>query len=58
MTFTTYKNAAAYARQEAARLKIAQGIEYSKNGQRWVVRCLPRKENRYGCDARCEAVEP
>ena len=57
-TFTDYNAARDYAEANASRLQVAHGIEYSKLDKLWVVRVIPRPENRYGCDLRCEAVEP
>jgi hypothetical protein len=58
MTFATWEEAHKHAQAAANSMNLAHGIEFCKYDKRWVVRMLPRKENRYGCDARCEAVEP
>ncbi len=57
MTFATWKEARDHAEAQARRLHIAQGIEYNKFDKRWIVRMLPKPENRYGYDAACEAIE-
>lgn len=54
--FPTYERAVAVARRDATQLGISHGIE--RIGREWIVRMIPRPENRYGCDARCEPVEP
>jgi len=60
-TFGTWREARTYAQQIANETKLSLGIEksgYPGYPVEWVVRYLPKKENRYGYDTQCEAVEP
>lgn len=60
--FLDYREAAAYARNEARRLNHSMGIEHWREygvgpeGSR--VFPLPGPKHRFGFEARCEAVEP
>lgn len=57
--FPTWKEAYEYARRQANKLQIAHGIEKPTPFEHaWTVKMLPRPENRYGWELRCEAVEP
>ena len=58
MTYATWKEARNAAVKRANDMRLSQGIEYSKLDKQWVVRTIPGKTKRFGCDARCEAVEP
>jgi len=60
MTFTTWQQAHDYAQAEANRTGLSLGIEKPTGPLRreWLVRYIPRRENRFGYDLSCEAVEP
>lgn len=55
--FDDYKMARMFAEARAKNWRVPQGIEYFDFDKKWVVRSLPRKDKRFGCDARAEAVE-
>lgn len=57
--FTAWRPAREYAEEQANRLGVAHGIERVDNPleKGFVVRMLPRPENRQGWELRCEAVE-
>lgn len=57
--FAEWRPAREYAEEQTARLKVAHGIERVDNAleRGFVVRMLPRPENRQGWELRCEAVE-
>lgn len=58
-TFPTWQAAYDWAQAEADRTGLSLGIEKPSPYERgWLVRYLPRPENRYGYDTLCEAVEP
>ncbi len=57
--FDTYLDAAIFARSYAREHKQPMGIEKpTAYESKWIVRMLPLKQNRYGWELRCEAVEP
>jgi hypothetical protein len=56
--FRTWHEARAYAEEKASEYGVAYGIEKPTQFAGWTVKMLPRKENRYGWELRCEAVEP
>lgn len=56
--FKTWAEARAFAEATANKTGVACGIEKPTTLQSWTVRFLPRPENRYGWETRCEAVEP
>jgi hypothetical protein len=56
--FPTWKEARAYAEHQADAFGLAFGIEKPTKFSKWTVKMLPRKENRYGWERMCEAVEP
>ena len=58
MVTDTWEEAHAYAQASANRLGLSHGIEWAPYDKRWRVRLLPAPTHRFGCDARCEAVEP
>ena len=49
-----HKSAQAMANKSGLSLGIEKPTQYRKE---WLVRFLPKKEYRFGCDAVCEAVE-
>jgi hypothetical protein len=55
--FTTWQDARGAAIQRANDWSVPQGIEYSSYDNRWVVRCIPSKDKRFGADLQCEVVE-
>lgn len=56
MKLNTYETARYWAEKRANEWQVSQGIEKMSGG--WIVRCIPRADKRFGCDATCEAVEP
>jgi len=56
--FKTWAEARAFAEATANKTGVACGIEKPTPLQGWTVSFLPRPENRYGWETRCEAVEP
>ena len=56
--FETWQEARDYAQGEADRMGLSFGIEKPTPYQAWSVKMLPRPENRFGWELRCEAVEP
>lgn len=60
MTFNDYESAWVEAYERAKTWRVPQGIERSRDlsgRDYYVVKSLPKPGNRYGVDARCEAVE-
>ena len=57
-SYPSYTEARREAQQLANATKLSAGVEQVAYDGSWSVRFLPRKANRFGCDARCEAVEP
>lgn len=58
MEFQTWHEARAYAEAQARKVGVAYGIEKPTRYQKWTVKMLPQKQNRYGWELRCEVVEP
>lgn len=57
--FKTWREAHEYAQRRANKLRVSYGIEKpTAFDPFWTVKMLPRPENRYGWELRCEAVEP
>lgn len=56
--FETWEEARAEAERRANLYQIAHGIEKPTAYAKWTIKMLPRPENRYGWELRCEAVEP
>ncbi len=56
--FKTWREARDYAEAQARAIGVAYGIEKPTAYSGWTVKMLPRPENRYGWELRCEAVEP
>ena len=57
--FKTWTEAHAFAQAQADATGRSHGIEYFKFDRRWQVRSIPSDPSkRFGCDMRCEAVEP
>jgi hypothetical protein len=58
--FTTWKSAHTYAIELARQCKMSAGIEKSRefNKEIFLVKLLPRPENRCGHELRMEVVEP
>lgn len=54
--FPTYQEAVTYARVQATKLGMDHGLE--RLGASYRVFILPRPENRYGHELRCEVVRP
>ena len=48
------------AHAEATRMANVTGLDIGieRSGREWITRYLPKPENRYGADARCEVVRP
>lgn len=57
-SFKEYKAAKDFAIGKVREMRIAYGIEKNKLFNTWSVFMLPKKENRYGFELRCEALEP
>lgn len=62
-SFKSYTEARTYAGGVANRLKLSVGIEkmpdlFGNPGDIYMVRLLPRPENRSGWELRCEVVDP
>ncbi|MGH9969242.1 MAG: hypothetical protein ACREBG_15775 [Pyrinomonadaceae bacterium] len=62
MRFQTWNEAHDHAQARANAEQHSFGIEKLKSplepGRDWLVRGIPAKPYRYGCDYTCEAVEP
>lgn len=57
MSFQDWHDAHAYAQAKANETGLSVGIErFGKDG--FNVRFIPKPQFRFGCDLRCEAVEP
>lgn len=54
--FASYAEAVRHARTQATKLNMDHGLE--KLGSTYRVFILPRPENRYGHELRCEVVRP
>lgn len=55
--FPTHAAARAEAHTRARRYGVAYGIEAPTAYAQWTIKMLPKRENRFGFEARIEAVE-
>jgi len=59
MTFETWEEAHAHAVKTANEYQMPVGVEHSPIGGYWFTRYTPKDPaKRFGCDLRCEVVEP